>query len=170
MSRREDEILEDIKRLGEQQLLVLENLEVGVFRIIDLLGVLVAHFVPQTTTAVLSVGGAPMATVATITFAVSTDPTVEGPPPTGDGQGIVVTFSSDNPAVSVGTASVGTDPDTATAPITGTEAFNLSAVVANVSGAPLLDNDGVTPFVQPEPVAVPAAPAPQTTTAVLSAD
>jgi hypothetical protein len=34
--------------------------------------------------------------------------------------------------------------------------FNLSATVANASGAPLLDNDGVTPFVQPSPIPVAA--------------
>jgi hypothetical protein len=105
-----------------------------------------------------------MATEAILTFTESDDKTA-GPPPTGDGSGIVVTFSSDNPAVTIGAATA--SGDTATAPITGSAAFNLSAVVANTSGAPLLDNDGKTPFVQPSPVAV-AASTPQTTTAVLS--
>ena len=90
-------------------------------------------------------------------------------PPTGDGSGIAVSFASDNPAVTIGT--VTGSVDTATAPITGTEAFNLSATVANLSGAPLLDNDGVTPFAQPSLIAVPASTAvDQATTAVLSTD
>lgn len=37
-----------------------------------------------------------------------------------------------------------------------TPLFNLSATVANTSGAPLLDNDGVTPFVQPASIPVAA--------------
>jgi hypothetical protein len=105
-----------------------------------------------------------MATEAILTFTES-DGVTPGPPPTGDGSGITVTFSSDNPAVTVGAAA--RSGDTATAPITGTEAFNLSAVVANTSGAALLDNDGTTPFVQPTSIPV-AATTPQTTTAVLS--
>lgn len=107
-----------------------------------------------------------MATEAILIFATDSTGDTPAPAPTGDGSGITVTFSSDNPNVSVGSASV-SGPDEATAPITGTEAFNLSAVVANVSGAPLLDNDGVTSFIQPNPIAVPAS-TPQATTAVLS--
>jgi hypothetical protein len=89
-------------------------------------------------------------------------------PPAGDGSGLVVTFSSDNPAVTIGTAT--SSGDTATAPITGTEAFNLSAVVANVSGVALLDDDGSTPFDQPStiPVAATTPPPAQAVTAVLS--
>lgn len=90
-------------------------------------------------------------------------------PPAGDGSGLVVTFESDNPAVTVGTAT-GTG-DEATATITGTAAFNLSATVANASGAPLLDDDGVTAFVQPSAIAVAATtPVDQATTAVLSTE
>lgn len=90
-------------------------------------------------------------------------------PPTGDGSGLDVTFASDNPAVTVGTATGAGDE--ATAVITGTEAFNLSAVVSNASGAPLFDNDGVTPFIQPSPIPVAAStPVDQATTAVLSTD
>jgi hypothetical protein len=89
-------------------------------------------------------------------------------PPAGDGSGLVITFSSDNPAVTIGAATP--SGDTATAPITGTEAFNLSAVVANVSGVPLLDDDGSTPFDQPStiPVAATTPPPPQAVTAILS--
>ena len=105
-----------------------------------------------------------MATTATLTFVDSTG--APAAPPNGDGSGLIVTFSSDNVAVTVGAAV--SSGDTATAPITGTDAFNLSAVVANTSGAELLDNDGVTPFVQPSPIAVPAV-VPQATTATLSA-
>jgi hypothetical protein len=104
---------------------------------------------------------------AVLTF---TDPTgAPIAPPTGDGSGVVVTFLSDNPAVTIGSATA--SGNTATAPITGTAAFNLSATVANVSGAPLLDNDGVTAFVQPSPFAVAGATTPpdQAVTGVLSA-
>jgi hypothetical protein len=105
-----------------------------------------------------------MATEAILTFTDSAgDPAT---PPTGDGSGIVVTFSSDNPNVTVGTATG--SGDTATAPITGTEAFNLNAEVANASGAPLLDDDGVTLFLQPSSLAVPGTTTNQAVTAVLS--
>jgi hypothetical protein len=71
--------------------------------------------------------------------------------------------------VTIGTATG--SGNTATAPITGTAAFNLSAIVANVSGAPLNDNDGVTAFVQPSPIAVAAStPVDQAVTAVLSTE
>jgi len=120
----------------------------------------------QSTTAVLTIEelGDTM-TVAVLTFTDAAGAPIA--PPTGDGSGLDVTFASDNAAVTVGKASA--SGDTATAPITGTEAFNLSATVANVSGAPLLDNDGTTPFVQPSPIAVAATTPPdQATTAVLS--
>jgi hypothetical protein len=138
----------------------------------DLLLRVVALLAPaQATSAVLSTEGGPnMATTATLSFVdgTTTPPTPESPP-TGDGSGLVVAFSSDNPAVTVGAATA--SGDTATAPITGTEAFNLSAVVSNTSGAPLLDNDGVTAFVQPSPIPVAASTPPaQATTAVLSAE
>ena len=106
-----------------------------------------------------------MATTATLTFQdANGNPAA---PPKGDGSGIDVTFSSDNPNVTLGAAVA--SGDTATAPITGTEAFNLSATVANTSGAALVDDDGTTPFVQPASIAVAAPPPPQATTAVLSA-
>lgn len=106
-----------------------------------------------------------MATEAIFTFTTDSTGTTEAPPPTGDGSGISVTFASDNPAVTIG-ASTGSG-SVATAPITGTAAFNLSAVIANVSGEELFDNDGVTLFVQPTPIAV-AASTPEATTGVLS--
>jgi hypothetical protein len=107
-----------------------------------------------------------MATTATLTFEDATG--VAAPPPKGDGSGIVVTFSSDNPAVTLGAATA--SGDTATATITGTDAFNLSAVVANTSGVALVDDDGTTPFVQPSPIPVAAStpPTPQAVTATLS--
>lgn len=98
-------------------------------------------------------------------------------PPQGDGSGIVVTFSSDNPSVAslanpVGVA--GTDANGLpqfTAPLTfgvdGT--FNLSAEVTNESGAALVDDDGTTAFVQAPPVAVPVAGG-QATTGTVSED
>jgi hypothetical protein len=152
---------EEVRLLADQVYLLRE--------IRDLLGHVVALLSPpQSTTAVLSTrSGGNMATEAVLTFTLSDDVT-PGPPPKGDGSGIVVTFASDNPAVTLGNATGA--GNTATAPITGSAAFNLSALVANVSGAPLLDDDGATPFVQPAPVAVAAAAPPpaQTTTAVLS--
>ena len=122
----------------------------------------------QATTAVLDIGEMTMATTAILTFTDATGAPIT--PPTGDGSGLVITFASDNPAVTIGSATG--SGNTATAPITGTDAFNLSATVANVSGAPLLDNDGVTAFVQPSPIAVAASTPPpdQATTAVLSTE
>lgn len=105
-----------------------------------------------------------MATTAIFTF-TDADGTPDTPP-LGDGSGIVVTFSSDNSAVTIGAATG--SGNTATAPITGTDAFNLSAVIANASGAALVDNDGVTAFVQPTSIAVAASTPPGATTGVLS--
>lgn len=106
-----------------------------------------------------------MATTATLTFTDSTG--APASPPKGDGTGLSITFASDNPAVTLGP--VTPSGDTATATITGTEAFNLSATVSNVSGAPLLDDDGVTPFVQPSAIPVAGVTSPQAVTAVLTA-
>jgi hypothetical protein len=119
----------------------------------------------QATTAVLDIGETTMAT-AVLTFTDAAGNPIT--PPTGDSSGLVITFASDNPAVTIGSATG--SGNTATAPISGTDAFNLSATVANVSGAPLLDNDGVTAFVQPSPIAVAASTPPpdQAVTAVLS--
>jgi hypothetical protein len=82
-----------------------------------------------------------------------------GPPP-GDGSGLVVTFASDNSAVAtVGTAATSTDAagnttyETPIVPV-AEGSFNLSATVANTSGAALTDADGTTAFVQPSPLAV----------------
>lgn len=84
--------------------------------------------------------------------------------PAGDGSGVTVNLTSDNPAV----AAVGeTQPTTADAngnpvwqaPLTfGADgSFNAGAVVANTSGAPLVDDDGTTAFVQPATVSIPVA-------------
>ena len=106
-----------------------------------------------------------MATTATLTFTDSTG--APATPPKGDGSGLSITFASDNPAVTLGPVSPA--GDTATATITGTEAFNLSAVVANVSSAALLDDDGTTPFVQPTAIPVAGTTTAQAVTAVLTA-
>jgi hypothetical protein len=114
----------------------------------------------------LSVGGT---TTATLTFVdASGNPAA---PPTGDGSGLDVVFTSDNTAVAtVGPATA--SGDTATATVTGVSAgtYNLSAVVSNTSGAALLDDDGTTAFVQPASVAesVSAPPPPQATTATIT--
>jgi hypothetical protein len=141
---REIELLEDLKLLSI-------SIDLQIARIIELL-------TPSATSAVLSTsdqGDIPMATEAILTFTPA-----GAAPPKGDGSGLVVTFASDNPNVTIGTATA--SGDTATAPITGTEAFNLSAVVANTSGAPLLDDDGTTPFNQPTPIPVEAVVVPAT--------
>jgi hypothetical protein len=135
----------------------------------DLLLILVGESAPQrqATTAVLSTTGGNNMTTAILTFTDASGNPIA--PPTGDGSGIVVTFASDNPAVTVGTATGSGDQATAT--ITGTEAFNLSATVANASGAALLDNDGVTAFEQPSSIAVAATtPVDQAVTATLSTE
>lgn len=167
--RHDNELLERLVDLAEVTNLLLGSIESTLFAIHDDTSALVAHFVPPptpfATTGVLSIGG-PMATTAIFTFTTDASGVTQAAPPKGDGSGISVTFSSDNPAVTLGVASA--SGDAATAPITGTEAFNLSAVIANVSGAELFDDDGVTPFVQPQTIAVAAAPPPQATTGVLS--
>lgn len=98
---------------------------------------------------------------------------VTGPPP-GDGSGLAVTFSSaETGVISVGAAVAGTDAagnGNYSAPLTfGVDgSADLSAVVANVSGAPLTDADGTTPFKQPATITVPVA-AGQAVTGVESA-
>jgi hypothetical protein len=143
----EEEVLEQI-------LIVLENIY----------SLLISQ--SQSTTATLSTKGVSMATTAIATFTDATGTTAT--PPAGDGSGLLVTFASDNPTVTIGVATE--SGDTFTAAITGTDAFNLSATVANTSGAPLVDDDGTTPFIQPSPIAVPSSTPPpaQATTAVLS--
>lgn len=122
---------------------------------------------PTAVSAVLSTDTGGTMTTAVLTFTDQSGTAIA--PPKGDGSGLDVTFSSDNPAVTVATATAA--GDLATAAITGTEAFNLSATVANVSGAPLLDDDGVTEFVQPSPLAVAATtPVDQAVTVVLSTE
>jgi hypothetical protein len=81
--------------------------------------------------------------------------------PAGDGTGIVVTFASDNTAVASFASPTGVQGTDANgnpewvAPITyGVDgSWNLTAQVGNVSGAALVDDDGVTDFVQPQPSA-----------------
>lgn len=114
----------------------------------------------------LTVGGT---TTATLTFVDANGESVA--PPTGDGSGLTVTFqSSDTTVATVGPATL--SGDTFTAEVTGVVegSYTLPGAVENTSGAPLLDNDGTTPFVQPPPGAgtVGAAPAGQATTAVIT--
>lgn len=106
---------------------------------------------------------------ATATFTAATG--APAAPPTGDGSGITVTFSIDNTAIAtVGPATGSGDEATAIVTAVSAGTYNLSAAVANSSGAVLLDNDGVTDFVQPAavPGTVTAPPAPQAVTAVLT--
>jgi hypothetical protein len=168
----ENELLERLVELGETQLRLLAGSEESLFAIQDTLAALVALLTPPSdfsTTAQLSVGGT--MPDLTLTFVDATG--TPAAPPKGDGTGVVVTGSSDG-TTSVGAFALGTDPDTVVAPLTVVDdgtVSNLTAIVANVSGAELLDDDGVTPFVQPPAFAftAPAPPPPaQAVTATLS--
>jgi hypothetical protein len=82
-------------------------------------------------------------------------------PPQGDGSGVVVSFASDNPEVvsGFGATSVGVDDNgnaeyTASPTVVADGTYNLTATVANTSGAPLVDDDGSTAFVQAPSVPV----------------
>jgi hypothetical protein len=127
---------------------------------------------PQSSTATLSTQGEPVSTL-TLDF-VDASGTPQ-PAPKGDGSGLAVTFTSDG-TTSPGSAVAGTNGSgfvNYSAPLTVVDdgsASNLTAVVANVSGAPLNDDDGVTLFVQPAALAftAPAPPPAQATTGVLS--
>ena len=99
---------------------------------------------------------------------------LDAPVPAGDGSGITISFSSDNPAVVSGfDASVpGVDANgaaqwTANPTVVADGTYNLSATVANTSGATLMDDDGVTAFTQPAAIAVTLA-AGQATTGTVS--
>ena len=177
MSRREErkelELLEDI----DESLKTLIILNQG---IAASLAALVAQLVPFATTAVLSQGGTMSipsggTTPVAVTFVDSSTPPVPQAPPTGDGSGLVVTLSADNPVVTISALTLSGDAYTGTATagdVSVDTPFNYTAVVANTSGAPLLDDDGTTPFVQPAALAssVTAAVVPpsQATTAVIS--
>lgn len=96
--------------------------------------------------------------------------------PQGDGSGIAVSFSSDNPSVVSGYGPTSESADangypvyTAEPTVVGDGSFNLSASVVNTSGAPLVDDDGSTPFTQPSAVPVSLA-AGQATTGTVSED
>jgi len=120
----------------------------------------------------LTVGGTTTATLGFVDVAVGT----AAAPPTGDGSGLAVTFTSDTPTVAtVGTAIAGTDSagnGNYSATVTGVAAgsYNLGATVLNQSGAALEDDDGVTAFIQPAPVSetVTASTTNQATTAVIT--
>ena len=162
---------------------MLEEILAETVAIHALLGDVVALLTPkppaQATTAVFIGGDMPLDVGATetvtLTFVDGNDtPPSPQAPPKGDGSGLVVTIaSSDSTIASVGptTASGNTAIATASGVAVGT--FTYTATVANASGAPLLDDDGTTPFIQPVPLAssVVAAPPPaaQATTGVLSA-
>lgn len=165
MSRREErkeiELLEDIEESIEALLITSQSINDNIAR-------LVAVLVPFATTAKLTFGG-PLMPDLTLTYVDATG--TPAPAPKGDGSGITVTFASD------GTTTVGAgvaSGDTVVAPLTVVDdgtVSNLTAVVANTSGAELLDDDGTTPFVQPPAFAftAPAPPPPaQAVTATLS--
>jgi hypothetical protein len=126
---------------------------------------------PQATTGIVSVQsqgenvmGFTVDSAGNLLFGFSDDKNdLDVAPPTGDGTGLVVTLTSDNPATAaVGATTEGVDAagnPQYSAPLTfGVDgSFNAGATVANQSGAPLVDNDGTTPFVQPATVNVPVA-------------
>jgi hypothetical protein len=131
----------------------------------------------QATSATLSLGGSTMAnTLVTLDFVDSAG--LSAAAPTGDGSGLVVTFeTTDDTVATVGSATEGTDASgnvNYSAPIDEVgapgAAYTISAIVANVSGAALLDDDGVTAFVQPTGVSgtVSGTTADQATTATLT--
>jgi hypothetical protein len=133
---------------------------------------LAANTEPQAVTAHLARGEPVALTVdstnQTLTLTFDDDHGDPTAAPPGDGSGIAVTFASDaTSVVDVGAATA--TADGFTAPLTiGTEGTaNLSATVANTSGAPLTDADGTTAFVQPTPLNVTVAPG-QTVSATLS--
>jgi len=168
----EVELLHRLVDLTDAEAMLLGSIESSVFAIQDSLAAVLALLSPvQATTATLSLGGSMSTLELDFTDASGTDQAA----PTGDGSGLVVTFSSDG-TTSVGSATAGTNSAgfvNYTAPLTVVDdgsVSNLTAVVANTSGAALLDNDGVTPFVQPPAFAftAPAAPPAQATTATLS--
>jgi hypothetical protein len=84
--------------------------------------------------------------------------------PTGDGSGIAVAFTStDDTLATVGAAVPGTDAAgnaTLVAPITVVSAVpnatgvGFAGTASNTSGAPLLDDDGVTAWEDPAPTAL----------------
>ena len=117
----------------------------------------------QTVRIVLTLDGedmssGPVGSTATASIAfedASGDPTSA---PAGNGSGpILVTFSSDNEAVDT------VDPSSGLVTRLALGSANISANVTNGDGSPLLEDDGVTPFNQPAPVAddVTAGPANQ---------
>lgn len=136
----------------------------------DLLAALVAYLIPaQATTGLISIG----ADMATATFAFEP---VNGTLP-GDGSGLTFTFSASGTA-SVGSATEGTDASgntNFTAPVTVVDdgsVTTFSGVLANVSGAALLDTDAVTAFIQPADFAftAPSAPVEQATTGTITVE
>ena len=171
MSRREErkeiEILETLEAIAVGQSILLESINANLVALLALL----SPPVPFSITATLSVGGT--MPDLTVTFRPATGAPDEAAPPKGDGSGVVVTGSSDG-TTTVGAFALGTDPDTVVAPLTVVDdgtVSNLTAIVANTSGAELFDDDGTTPFVQPPAFAftAPAPPPPaQAVTATLS--
>ena len=104
-----------------------------------------------------NVSSGPVGSTATAAISfedASGDPTAA---PAGNGSGIATTFSSDNEAVDT------VDPSSGLVTRLALGSANISANVTNGDGSPLLEDDGVTPFNQPAPVAddVTAGPANQ---------
>jgi hypothetical protein len=134
----EKQILEALVDLAERQVRLLEIIAAELlppFAVSATIGDLMPLTVGGTTTATLTFNAADGSVVA---------------PPKGDGSGLTVTWnSSDVTIASVGPAVLA--GETYTTEVTGVAAgsYSLNAAVENTSGAPLLDDDGSTPFVQP---------------------
>ncbi len=166
MSRREDELLKDLVRLGEMEV----DLLVKVYQ-------LLSH---EAVTAVVTLEGDTMSLAvgttgtATLGFVDAAGDAAQAP--NGDGSGLTVSFSIDDTSVAtVGAATQGTDSSgninyTATVTAVSAGTYNMSATVANDSGADMFDDDGVTAFVQPtaEPGTITASTTSQATTAVIT--
>lgn len=128
---------------------------------------------PQAVTGRLTLEGGPMLTVdaaGVAKFQFEDDKGDVAAAPQGDGSGIAVSFASDNPSVvsGFGPTEVSQDANgypayTASPTVVADGTYNLSATVANTSGAPLVDDDGSTAFTQPSAVAVTLAAGQATT-------
>ena len=87
--------------------------------------------------------------------------------PVGDGSGIVVSFSTSDTTVAT-IAPDAANPLQGDITLVAEGTVTFSGTVANTSGAPLVDADGTTPFVQPAASAAYTVGAGQTTEGTLA--
>lgn len=162
-------IVRPMTRREKEELETLDEILKALHRISRELRRLVEVFARQATTAILSIEGDTMPiTIGDTSTIVSTFDPAGGSLP-GDGSGLVSVFSSDDTSVAtVGGSTLNADGTySAVVSWVGAGDVNLTEVISNTSGSPLLDADGETPFVQPAALAETVAAA-QVTTATLS--